>query len=198
MSEKEIIRVKDAILLDDRRGQSRRVEGKVCPTTQPQRRNWVGRRTTPHNYFVGERERRKNKTLAENMDKHFSARRTKHNYDSPPLPKKLVYIKVEPEPHDGFTKLEFPACPYQKNDILELGEEWAEEYGCQYLTKDMDTSDPIQPASTCPSELCKKITVDKVIGVEEVVTPVFKEKVYPACGIACDRKWHWLILGDEI
>ena len=33
---------------------------------------------------------------------------------------------------------------------------------------------------------------------EEVVTPVFKEKVYPACGIACDRKWHWAILGDEI
>ena len=126
-------------------------------------------------------------------------RTTPHNYDSPPKPKMLVYVKVEPEltinPDEGWLEINDEAwfankeifiaeCrtnPYQKDDILELGEEWAEEYGCQYLTKGMDTSDPIQPASTCPSWLCKKIKVDKVIGVEEI-----------------DSVWNWAILGDEI
>ena len=158
------------IIQDDRREEQVEEIG-YLPTVRNGEKIFNGSRDCKHNYFVGERERRKNKTLAENMDKHFSARRTKHNYDSPPKPKLLVYVKVEPDPTCKMGERECQSllrhgCPYQKDDILELGD--------------------------------MTIKVDKVIGVEEVVTPVFKEKVYPACGIACDRKWHWAILGEEV
>ena len=41
------------------------------------------RRTAPHNYFVGERERRKEQ-LDGDFNPPFGDRKTLHNYDSPP------------------------------------------------------------------------------------------------------------------
>ena len=186
------------IIKDDRRVESRRIEGKVCPTTQPQRRNWVGRRKTPHNYFVGERERRVKQLLrfrggpyilsGRRITRRTNRRKTPPSYDSRPKPKLLVYVKVEPELHPdtyyvrssehGYAShnkyhlvLDIVKTPYQKDDILELDD---------------------------PEMLIMQIKVEKVIGVEEIELAIVEGEGLEPHVIVTDKKWHTAILGEEM
>ena len=153
-------------------------------------------------------------------------------FTPPYAPKKLIIeVPLDDQPLSSVVKINYHSVsklwsgedaggnyatdidmPYQKDDILALGEDYLDmigtEIGPQFYIKRSEWAEKDdeyldwEPASTCPIEICRKVKVHKVDIQEREVRGFYDYhgtfKPYQAMGIEVGKIWHLIILVEEI